>query len=100
MLEQFASNRTHSDREGILPGLSNGIRDEPLQSAIDFDRQILEEETKTIFLPSQERIKRMCAVYRRDWSEREHSKRSRSRPIKWMVPEVSVRLDSREGIHD
>lgn len=58
------------------------------------------QETEQVFLPSQVRIKRMCATIRRGWPERELIKRMRLRPIRWDVPEVSICLDSRDLNND
>lgn len=100
MLEAFASNCRNSVSERMLAGLLDGIRDAPLQSESNSDSQRIEEETKAIFLPSQERINQMCRGFRRYWSDREFHKRSHSQPVRWMVPGATAPLNPRKVIGD
>ena len=52
------------------------------------------EEQEDVYLPSPERIARMCHAYQKNWSDRERMKRSYSKPQRWTAPEVSVCMDS------
>ena len=52
------------------------------------------EEQEDVYLPSPERIARMCRAYQMNWSDRERIKRGYIKPQRWTAPEVSVDLDS------
>lgn len=53
-----------------------------------------QEDDEQVYKPSQERIARICAEIRRDWSEREHRKRSSQLSPRLTVSVVSLCLDS------
>jgi hypothetical protein len=61
-----------------------------------FEDYSVTEDPEQVYLPSPERIRRLSAVIRRGWSDREYLKRSASRPRRWTVSEVSVCLDLSE----
>lgn len=53
-----------------------------------------EDEQEDVYLPSPERIARMCRAYQNHWSDRERMKRSYFKPQRWTAPEVSVSLET------
>jgi len=65
-----------------------------------FDDDTVTEDPEQVYLPSPERIRRMSAVIRRGWSDREYIKRSVSRPQRWTVSEVSICLSEAEYAND
>ena len=52
------------------------------------------EEPEDVYLPSPERIARMCRHFQEGWSDRERIKRGHIKPQRWTAPEVSMALDS------
>lgn len=58
-----------------------------------FDELQSAEEQEDVYLPSPERIARMCRAYQQNWSDRERMKRSHSTPQRWTAPEVTMSLD-------
>lgn len=96
MITNFTSSHSVSEKDRILACLVEEVRVERPRSLSEFERPIRRDETENVYLPSQARIKRLCAAIRSRWSDRELLKRSRARPILWEVPTVSICLDSRE----
>lgn len=58
------------------------------------------DEAEDVYLPSPERIARMCRAYQQSWSDRERIKRSYSKPQRWTAPEVTINLDSGSGAEE
>ena len=58
----------------------------------------LREDSELVYRPSQERIARMCAEFRRNWSEREYRKRSGCPRKRWIVSVVSICLESKASL--
>lgn len=101
MIEPIANDSGNSGSERMLSGLLNGESDEESPSAMIFDRFLREEQSnKARFLPSQGRIKRMCAAFRSTWSNRELMKRAHKPPIPWRLPEVAINVDPNEMTGD
>jgi len=62
-----------------------------------FDQLQTPDEPEDVYLPSPERIARMCRAYQKSWSDRERTKRSYSKPERWTAPEVTVSMDFSHG---
>jgi hypothetical protein len=60
----------------------------------------LKEDSEQVYRPSQERIARICAEIRHNWSEREYRKRSAHLQKRWTVSVVSICLDPNGGLVD
>ena len=58
-----------------------------------FDELHPAEEPEDVYLPSPERIARMCRAYQLSWSDRERIKRGYIKPQRWTAPEVSIDLE-------
>ena len=65
-----------------------------------FDELQPPEEPEDVYLPSAERIARMCRAYQNSWSDRERMKRSHSKPQRWTAPEVTMSIDFSNGNDD
>lgn len=52
-----------------------------------------EQEQEDVYLPSPERIARMCRAYQQTWNDRERIKRGHVKPQRWSAPVVTVDLD-------
>lgn len=46
------------------------------------------------YLPSPQRIHRLCTLYQQGWTARERWKRNTVKIVRWTVPEVSFHSDS------
>jgi len=58
------------------------------------EEQLFDSQEEDVYLPSPERIRRLCALYQKTWTERERSKRTIVKTRRWTVPQVSVRADA------
>jgi hypothetical protein len=58
------------------------------------------EDQEDVYLPSAERIARMCRAYQQSWSDRERMKRSYLKPRRWTAPDVSVSMDFNHAIDE
>ena len=52
------------------------------------------EDPDNVYLPSPERIQRICAEYQQGWTDREQLKRSNTKPHRWSVSEVHFSLET------
>lgn len=93
MFEYSRSGSSVSAHERMLTGSLDDIRDESSQSENEFESRCTDEETNSIFLPSQKRINHMCLAFQYGWSDGELSKRSHLHPVPWRVDEDSGRSE-------